>query len=184
MFLELISAYGRIASGEALALLRWLTAFSIVTKGYKITGLLARSAVRAAAVPLLASAIALAASPAIAQDREQVKVVFEHALPNVEGKRLVSVLVSYPPGAKSVPHHHAASAFIYAYVMSGAIRSQIDNDPPKVYHQGEAFYEMPGSHHRISENASETEPASLLAVFVVDAKDDALTTPDKAPGSR
>ena len=183
MLLELISAYGRIASVEALAFLRWLapSASSINTKGYKITG---RRALRAAAVLLLASEIALGASPAIAQDREQVKVVFEHALPNVEGKRLVSVLVSYPPAAKSLPHHHAASAFIYAYVLSGAIRSQVDNDPPKVYHQGEAFYEMPGSHHTISENASETEPASLLAVFVVDARDNALTTPNKAPGSR
>lgn len=186
MLLELISAYGRIASGEALAFLRELilNALSIDTKGHKIIGLLARSAVRAAAVPLLASAIALAASPAVAQDREQVKVVFEHALPNVEGKRLVSVVVNYPPGAKSLPHHHAASAFIYAYVLSGTIRSQVDNDAPKVYHQGEAFYEMPGSHHRMSENASETEPSSLLAVFVVDAKDDVLTTPDSAPGSR
>ncbi|WP_442869870.1 cupin domain-containing protein [Bradyrhizobium sp. CCBAU 11361] len=183
---ELTSAYGRIAGVQAPAFLRWLglSAFSIDTKGYEITGLLTRRALRSAAVPLLATAIVLAASPAIAQDREQVKVVFEHALPNVEGKRLVSVLVSYPPAAKSLPHHHAASAFIYAYVLSGAIRSQVDNDPPKVYHQGEAFYEMPGSHHTISENASETEPASLLAVFVVDAKHDALTTPDKAPGSR
>ncbi|WP_430649023.1 hypothetical protein [Bradyrhizobium niftali] len=72
MLLELISAYGRIASGEALAFLRELilNALSIDTKGHTITGLLARSAVRAAAVPLLASAIALAASPAVAQDRE------------------------------------------------------------------------------------------------------------------
>jgi len=186
MLQELRSAYGRIAGVKALAFLRWLglSEFSIGTKGYEITGLLTRRALRSAAVPLLATAIVLAASPATAQDREQVKVVFEHALPNVEGKRLVSVLVSYPPAAKSLPHHHAASAFIYAYVLSGAIRSQVDNDPPKVYHQGEAFYEMPGSHHTISENASETEPASLLAVFVVDAKHDALTTPDKAPGSR
>lgn len=178
MLQKLRSAYGRIASVNALAFLR-----SIDTKGYKVAGPLTRRALRAAAVPLLASAIALAASPTIAQDREQVKVEFEHALPNVEGKKLLSVLVSYPPAAKSLPHRHAASAFIYAYVLSGAIRSQVDNDPPKVYHQGEAFYEMPGSHHTISENASETEPASLLAVFVVDAKDNALTTPDKAPGS-
>lgn len=186
MLLELISAYGRIAGGEAFAFLRWLdlSAFAIDTKRFEIIALLARRAVRAAAVPLLASAIALAASPAIAQDREQVKVVFEHALPNVEGKRLVSVLVSYPPGAKSLSHHHADSAFIYAYVLSGAVRSQVDNDVPKVYHQGEAFYEMPGSHHRISENASQSEPASLLAVFVVDAKDNALTTPDEASRSR
>ena len=138
---------------------------------------------RTAALPLIAAAIALAASPAIAQDREQVRIAFEHALPNVEGKRIVAVTVTYPPGGKSLPHHHAASAFIYAYMLSGAIRSQVGNDPAKVYHAGEGFYEMPGSHHSISENASETEPASLLAVFVVDSKDEPLTAPE-APGSR
>ncbi|OPY99857.1 hypothetical protein A5906_29185 [Bradyrhizobium sacchari] len=141
-----------------------------------------RRVTRAAAVALVAAA--MGASPAIAQDREQVRIAFEHALPNVEGKRIVAVTVTYPPGGKSLPHHHAASAFIYAYVLSGAIRSQVGNDPAKVYHAGEGFYEMPGSHHSISENASEKEPASLLAVFVVDSKDEPLTTPDKAPGSR
>jgi len=144
----------------------------------------ARRALRTAAVPLIAAAIALGASPAIAQDREQVKVAFAHALPNIEGKRLVAVTVTYPPGAKSLAHHHAASAFIYAYVLSGAIRSQVGDEPAKVYHAGESFYEMPGSHHRVSENASDNEPASLLAVFVVDSKDEPLTRPDKAPGSQ
>jgi quercetin dioxygenase-like cupin family protein len=96
---------------------------------------------------------------------------------------MVAVVVSYPPGGKSLAHRHAASAFIYAYVLSGTIRSQVGDEPAKVYHAGEGFYEMPGSHHRISENASEKESASLLAVFVVDSKDDPLTTPDKAPGS-
>lgn len=129
---------------------------------------------------LAAVAVAIAGtSPAIAQDREQVKLVFDHALPNVEGKRMAAVLVSYPPGSKSPPHHHAASALIYAYVLSGTIRSQVGNDPAQVYHAGEGFYETPGSHHRISENASDTEPASLLAVFVLDSKDGALTIPDK-----
>jgi quercetin dioxygenase-like cupin family protein len=143
-----------------------------------------RRTMRMASVPTLAAAIVLAASPAVAQKREQVRPVFEHALPNVQGKRMVAVVVTYPPGGKSLAHHHAASAFIYAYVLSGAIRSQVDDDPAKVYQVGEGFYEMPGSHHRISENASETEPASLLAVFVVDSKDDALTTPDRATESR
>jgi quercetin dioxygenase-like cupin family protein len=139
---------------------------------------------RTASVPLVAAAITLGASPTIAQDRDQVRVVFEHALPNVEGKRIVAVIVSYPPGGKSLAHRHAASAFIYAYVLSGAIRSEIGNNPAKVYRAGEGFYEMPGSHHRISENASDKESASLLAVFVVDSKDDPLTTPDKGPGSQ
>ena len=114
----------------------------------------------------------------LAQNAEQVKIVFERAIPNTEGKSMVAVVVTYPPGGKSLAHHHAPSAFIYAYVLSGAIRSQVDDQPAKVYQVGEGFYEVPGSHHRISENASDTEPASLLAVFVVDSNDNPLTTPD------
>jgi quercetin dioxygenase-like cupin family protein len=127
----------------------------------------------------LVLAITLGPSLAFAQNTEQVKVAFEHALPNTEGKKMVAVVVTYPPGAKSLPHHHAPSAFIYAYVLSGAIRSQVGDQPAKVYQVGESFYEVPGSHHRISENASDSDPASLLAVFVVDSKDTALTTPDQ-----
>jgi quercetin dioxygenase-like cupin family protein len=51
--------------------------------------------------------------------------------------------------------------------------------PERVYHAGESFYELPGAHHAVSRNASATEPAKLLAVFVVDTDDKALTTPDK-----
>jgi quercetin dioxygenase-like cupin family protein len=113
-----------------------------------------------------------------AQETEQVTTVFEHAIPNIPGKSLVALTVSYPPGAKSPPHRHARSAFIYAHVLSGAIRSQVGDEPATVYQVGEGFYEVPGSHHRVSENASDHEPASLLAVFVVDSKDTPLTTPE------
>jgi quercetin dioxygenase-like cupin family protein len=102
---------------------------------------------------------------------------FRHDLPNVPGKALIAVTVDYPPGTKSAPHTHAKSGFIYAYVVSGAIRSQVGDEPAKVYRAGESFFEMPGAHHKISENASTTEPARLLAVFVVDPND-TLTTPD------
>jgi quercetin dioxygenase-like cupin family protein len=126
---------------------------------------------------------ALGASPGLAQNVEQAKPVFEHALPNVKGKHMVAVVVTYAPGAKSPAHHHAPSAFIYAYVLSGTIRSQVDDSPPRIYQTGEGFFEMPGSHHRISENASDREPASLLAVFVVDSNEKALTTPDQTQDS-
>jgi quercetin dioxygenase-like cupin family protein len=128
---------------------------------------------------LVLTAMALGVSCALAQNVEQVKPVFDHLLPNTEGKSMIAVVVTYPPGAKSKAHHHARSAFIYAYVLSGSIRSQVDNQPAKVYKVGESFYELPGSHHRISENASDREPASLLAIFVVDSKDKPLTTPDQ-----
>ena len=141
-------------------------------------------AMRTASVALVLAAIALGGSPAVAQNADQVRGVFEHSLPNIEGKRMVAVVVTYPPGGKSPAHRHAPSAFIFAHVLSGAIRSQVGDEPAKVYRAGEGFYEMPGSHHRISENASDKEPASLLAVFVVDSNDNPLTTPDQAPGSR
>ena len=134
---------------------------------------------RTGSLGLVLTAMGLGVSPGLAQNVEQVKTVFEHAIPNVEGKRMVTVVVTYPPGGKSPAHHHARSAFIYAYVLSGAIRSQVGDEPAKVYQAGEGFYEIPGSHHRISENASDREPASLLAVFVVDSKDEPLTVPDQ-----
>jgi quercetin dioxygenase-like cupin family protein len=138
-----------------------------------------RGVMRTAPLGLVLTAIGLGVSPALAQNVAQEKPVFEHVIPNAEGKRMVAVVVTYPPGAKSPAHHHAPSAFIYAYVLSGAIRSQVGDEPAKVYQVGEGFYEVPGSHHRISENASDREPASLLAVFVVDSKDNPLTVPDQ-----
>ena len=130
------------------------------------------------------TAIALCAAAAgHAHEPEQVKAVFEHAIPNIAGKSLVAVVVTYPPGGKSAPHRHAGSAFIYAHVLSGAIRSQVDDEPVRVYRAGEGFHEVPGAHHRVSENASDREPASLLAVFVVDSKDNSLTIPDGKRGS-
>ena len=122
------------------------------------------------------TAIVLGASPGLAQSGEQVNPVFEHVIPNIEGKSLVALVVNYAPGGKSPAHHHAPSAFVYAHVLSGAIRSQVDDEPARVYQAGEHFHEVPGSHHRISENASDTKPASLLAVFVVDSEDRPITT--------
>ncbi len=126
---------------------------------------------------------AVLAVPAIANahggpQRETVTPLADEPIPNVPGKHLVSVVVEYPPGASSVPHRHAGSAFIYAYVLSGEVRSQVDDGPARVYRAGEVWFENPGAHHRVSANASDTRPARLLAVFVVDAADRPLTTPD------
>ncbi|MCI0429879.1 MAG: cupin domain-containing protein [Rhodospirillales bacterium] len=123
--------------------------------------------------------MALGTAAGHAHELEQVNAVFEHAIPNIPGKSLIALVVTYPPGGKSPSHRHAGSAFIYAHVLSGAIRSQVDDEPAKVYRVGEGFYEVPGSHHRVSENASDREPASLLAVFIVDSKDNLLTVPDQ-----
>jgi len=111
----------------------------------------------------------IALSPAMAQDStRKVTVVFDHALPNVPGKSMRGVLVEYGPGGSSPSHTHPSSAFIYATVLEGAIRSQVNDGPITVYRAGENWFEQPGDHHLVSANASDTEPAKLLAVFVVD----------------
>ncbi len=110
--------------------------------------------------------------------RETVTVAADVPIPNLPGKRLVSHVVDYPPGASSAPHRHARSAFIYAYVLSGEIRSQVDDEPARVYRAGDAWFESPGAYHRVSANASDTEPARLLAVLIVDAADEQLVIPD------
>jgi quercetin dioxygenase-like cupin family protein len=110
--------------------------------------------------------------------RETVTVAADEPIQNVPGKRLVSHIVDYPPGVSSAAHRHAPSAFIYAYVLAGEIRSQVNGDPTRVYRAGEAWFESPGAHHRVSANASDTEPARLLAVLIVDAADEQLVIPE------
>ena len=113
---------------------------------------------------------------ASAHDAETVKQIFAKQLPNVPGNSMTAFVVEYAPGGKSTSHHHSGSVF--AYVLEGEIRSQIsDGQPAKVFKAGESFYEPPGSDHLVSENASATKPAKLLAVFVAD--DNAVLT---APG--
>jgi quercetin dioxygenase-like cupin family protein len=118
--------------------------------------------------------------PAAAQDGgETVTTHFEQAIPNIPGKSLVAQVVDYAPGGASPSHTHAKSAFVFAYVISGEIESQVNDGPKRVYRAGESFYETPGSSHPVSRNASKSEPAKLLAVFVVDTDDKALTRPVK-----
>lgn len=118
-------------------------------------------------------------TPQQSGQKPSVRIIFDEPS-NVPGKSLEGVAVSYPPGAKSAAHHHAKSAFIVAYVISGAVRSQVEGEPARVYHAGETWTEIPGAHHTISENASATEPAELLAVFLLDTGDGPLTTDDLA----
>lgn len=113
---------------------------------------------------------------ASAHDAANVTQIFAQQLANVPGNSMTAVVVEYAPGGKSPSHHHSGSVF--AYVLEGEIRSQIsDGQPAKVYKAGEFFFEPPGSSHLVSENASATKPAKLLAVFV--AADGATLT---APG--
>lgn len=132
---------------------------------------------------LCTAAIALAitaAQPAAAHDTGDIVTPhFVQQIPNIPGKTLTAFIVDYPPGGGSVPHTHAKSSFIFAYVLSGEIESKVNDGATQTYRAGESWYEPPASKHLISRNASQTKPAKLLAVFVADTSEKELTSPIK-----
>jgi quercetin dioxygenase-like cupin family protein len=134
----------------------------------------------AAAVATLAPVLPVVAASTTAPgaSAEGVTQAFRQAITNVPGKTLTGVVVDYAPGQKSPPHRHGNS-FVLAYVLSGSIRSQVNDGKEHVFHAGESWSENPGDHHTMSENASDTEPARLLAIFVADSSEHTLVTWDK-----
>lgn len=101
---------------------------------------------------------------------ETFKPLLQQALPNVKGKTFTSAIVDFPPNARAMPHRHG-QAFVYAYVLEGAVRSKLDDKPVATYHQGQNWVEQPGTHHVLTENTSRTKPARLLVVFVANTGD-------------
>ena len=113
------------------------------------------------------SATGPTAATVSARPAETLKPLLQQALPNVKGKTFTSAVVDFPPNARAMPHRHG-QAFVYAYVLDGTVRSQLDGKPVTTYHQGENWVEQPGAHHVLTENTSRTAPARLLVVFVSD----------------
>lgn len=95
-----------------------------------------------------------------------VEPISSHALPNVPGKRVTIVRVFYGPGGFTPAHQHAGS--VTAYITRGEIRSQLAGGTVETFKVGQSFFEPPGATHLVSANASNTEPAELIAVFVAD----------------
>lgn len=97
---------------------------------------------------------------------DTVEPIGSYALPNVPGKRVTTVRVFYGPGGFTRAHRHAGS--VTAYITKGEIRSQLAGGPVVTFKVGQSFFEPPGAVHLVSANASNTEPAELIAVFVAD----------------
>jgi quercetin dioxygenase-like cupin family protein len=132
----------------------------------------ARRAAKALPGLVVAAGLALAADPpgraASTGEGATEKQIFSEKLPNVPGKTLTVVEVDYRPGGFSAPHRHPASGFVFAYVLSGTIRSQVEGEPLRVYSAGQSWTEPPNAHHLVSVNASKTKPARLIAYIIAD----------------
>jgi quercetin dioxygenase-like cupin family protein len=118
------------------------------------------------------------APPARGDESAKVTPAFAYDLPHLPGQKVTGVLVEYGPGGSSPPHHHTTKGSVVAYVLEGEIRSKVNDGPVTVYRAGESWLEPPGAAHSVSENASATEPARLLAVFVAEGGAE-LTTFDQ-----
>jgi quercetin dioxygenase-like cupin family protein len=126
----------------------------------------------AKAAPLTSDFVAAVIEPlcmtsaSAASSENVVEPITSHALPNVAGKRVTVVRVFYGPGGFTPPHYHSGS--VTAYITKGEIRSQLGGGPVETFKVGQSFFEPPGSTHLVSANASNTEPAELIAIFVAD----------------
>jgi quercetin dioxygenase-like cupin family protein len=106
--------------------------------------------------------------------------VFKHDLPDVHMNdwEVTVSHVDYPPGRVGAVHHHAG--FVLAYVLEGAVVAKISGQgEEKTYGVGQMFYEQPGATHEVSKNASQTQPAKLLAMIFA-KKGSTLTSPGPA----
>lgn len=133
---------------------------SVVTRrGFSSASLLSLALVAAASSP-----DRVAAQPAPAGTGSTRREVIKQGLPGEPQREITLVEVTYPPGAGSPPHMHANG--VMAFVVSGTIASKVGDAPEQTFGAGDAWWEPTGAIHRVSRNASHTEPAKLLAIYV------------------
>lgn len=119
-------------------------------------------AIPALAALLCATSPILKAAPSASEG--VVHLVMTQVLPSQPGTDVTVVTVDYPPGGSTAPHEHPG--YTYAYVLQGAVVSELDRQKPATYKAGEMWAETPHEHHMVSKNASTSEPARLLVFFL------------------
>jgi quercetin dioxygenase-like cupin family protein len=117
--------------------------------------------------------------PAAAQQAPATKVttVLQQVLADLPGREVVMVTLDIPPGGGSAAHRHPGH-HIFGYVLEGSYKIKLDQGAETVLSKGQTFYEAPGQLHAVSANASQTEPAKVLAVIVAESGKP-ITVPEK-----
>ena len=118
----------------------------------------------ASVLAMVAASQSTANVTAFAGTSSSRREVVKQTLPGDPPREITLVEVHYPPDTGSPPHQHANG--VMAYVVSGSIASKVGDAPEHTYHAGEAWWEPVGAVHRVSRNASSTEPATLLAIYI------------------
>jgi len=133
----------------------------------KSTRVLAFNASVWIAAGLLGVRDSASAGDSIAAGSPTVAALMTRDLAGVPNKEASMITVTYLPGGASLAHRHDAQVFVY--VLEGAMTMQVDGAAPVTVGPGQTFYEGPHDVHRVSANASQTEPAKIL-VFMIKEK--------------
>ena len=123
---------------------------------------------------------ATAVTPAWSQQpapATKVSQVLKQALADFPGREVIMVTLDIPPGGGSAPHRHPGH-HIFGYVLEGTYKIKLDQGAETILTKGQTFYEAPGQLHAVSANASQTEPAKVLAVIVAESGKP-ITVPEK-----
>ena len=123
---------------------------------------------------------ATAAAPARAQQQvpaTKVTSLLKQMLADFPGREVVVVTLDIPPGGGSPPHRHPGH-HIFGYVLEGTYKIRLDQGPEIILTKGQTFYEAPGQLHAVSANASQTEPAKVIA-FIVAESGKPITVPER-----
>ena len=107
----------------------------------------------------------------------KVTALMKQAIAEFPGHEVMMITLDIPPGGASPAHRHPGH-HTFGYVLEGAYKIKIDDGPEMVLHKGETFYEAPGQLHAVSRNASDTEPAKVLALMLAESGKP-LTVPEK-----
>ena len=123
---------------------------------------------------------AMGLGPARAQQSTpptQVSTLLKQVMTDLPGREVIVITLDIPPGGGSAPHRHPGH-HIFGYVLEGNYKIKLDQGPETLLSKGQTFYEAPGQLHAVSGNASQTEPAKVLA-FIVAESGKPITVPEK-----
>jgi quercetin dioxygenase-like cupin family protein len=131
-------------------------------------------------VPLIALMGATTLAPTWSQQptpATRVTPILKQVMADFPGREVVVITLDIPPGVVSPPHRHPGH-HVFGYVLEGSYKIKLDQGPETVLSKGQTFYEAPGQLHAVSGNASQTEPAKVLAFMVVESGKP-ITVPEK-----